>query len=231
LGKANLNIPLWKKYLSYLKDVPLDHRHSEKNGDLTLLLVRGRYQLCTANAIYSFDDLYDNFTDAFRRMNLDAIPGDQVLILGLGLGSIPLMLEKTFHQKFEFTAVEFDEEIVMLQEQYTAPRMESMVDVIIGDAYIFVKTTAQKFDLICIDIFIDEKIPAPFKTSKFIEDIKNLLTPQGIVLFNHLGITPKDRKETTRYFNEIFKPIFPKGHLLSIKGNYILFNDKDAVDG
>ncbi len=231
MGKEILDIPLWKKYLSYFKDVPLDHRYSEKNGELTLLLVRGRYQLCTTNAIYSFDDLYDNFTDAFRRMNLNAIPGDQVLILGLGLGSIPLMLEQKFHQKLQFTAVEFDEEIVMLQEEYTAPRMQSQVDVIVGDAEIFVQTTIQKYDLICIDLFIDEKIPAPFKTTEFLFKINNILTPGGLVLFNHLGITPTDRKETTQYFNNIFKPIFPNGHLLSIKGNYILFNDKDAING
>jgi len=119
LGKEVVTIPFWKKCLSYIKDVPLDHRFSEMNGDLTLLLVKGRFQLCTENAIYSYDDLYDNFTGAFRRMNLDSIPGDQVLLLGLGLGSIPIILEKKFNRQFEYTAVELDEEIVALQEKYT----------------------------------------------------------------------------------------------------------------
>ena len=229
MGKQGLNIPLWKKYLSYIKDVPIDHRHSEKNGDLTLLLVNGRFQLCTANAIYSFDDLYDNFTAAFKQMNLNAIPGDEVLILGLGLGSVPYILEKVFHKKYKYTAVEIDEEIVRLQEEYTAPRMESDIDIIIGNAQSFVDATTQQFDLICIDIFIDEKIPPSFKTTEFVTRIKELLNPKGIILFNHLGITPSDRKETKTYFDDIFKPIFPNSHLIGVKGNYILFNDKDAL--
>lgn len=231
MGKEVVTIPFWKKCLSYIKDVPIDHRSSEMNGYLTLLLVRGRYQLCTANAIYSFDDLYDNFTGAFRQLNLDAIPGNQALLLGLGLGSIPLILEKSFNRLFDYTAVELDEEIVALQEKYTTPRLQSNLNVIIGNANSFVVTTEEKYDLICIDIFVDEKIPEIFKTSEFLQHIHNLLNPKGVVLFNHLGITPKDRKETRRYFNEIFKPIFPKSHLLSIKGNYILFNDKDALRG
>ena len=91
--------PFWKKILSYFFEFHIESAPSEINPHLYVSLNRGRYQLSTANAIYSFEDLYDNFFDAFKKVNLDQYPIKNVLVLGLGLGSIPLMLEKNLKKK------------------------------------------------------------------------------------------------------------------------------------
>ena len=98
--------PLWKRWLSHLFVFHIESTSSEYNPHLYVSLRNGRYQLCTANAIYSFEDLYDNFADSFVQLELDKLPGKRVLILGFGLGSIPLILEKLGYTDFEFTGVE-----------------------------------------------------------------------------------------------------------------------------
>ncbi|MEL7021873.1 MAG: hypothetical protein AAGK47_09700, partial [Bacteroidota bacterium] len=103
-----MNVPTWKKWLSYLTEIHIESAPSEINPHLYVSLRRGRYQLCTANAIYSYEDLYSNFYKAFEQVNLHKIKGDRVLILGYGMGSIPYILEKKMNYDFNYTAIEID---------------------------------------------------------------------------------------------------------------------------
>ena len=47
--------PLWKRLVSYLFEIHVESTSSEFNPHLYVSLYKGRYQLSTANAIYSFD--------------------------------------------------------------------------------------------------------------------------------------------------------------------------------
>jgi len=99
-----MDIPLWKKYLSYLKDVSLEQTSSPYNSYLEVLLVNGRKQLVTENAIYSFDDKYENFNQTFKLIDWKKKQGDEALVLGLGLGSVILLLEKFYKISYNYTA-------------------------------------------------------------------------------------------------------------------------------
>ncbi|MCB0574813.1 MAG: hypothetical protein KDC61_09635, partial [Saprospiraceae bacterium] len=91
-----MRIPLWKKWLSYLVPMTLEEAASEQNPELSVILDRGRLQLLSGDAIYSWDDLYRNFLLAFEKLQIKERNIDQVLVLGLGLGSVPFILEKVF---------------------------------------------------------------------------------------------------------------------------------------
>ena len=106
--------PIWKKWLSYVKEISLEQTYSVYNPHLEVLLVEGRHQLVTEDAIYSFDDKYINFDEAFKRINWQKIKGKRVLVLGLGLGSVILLLEKKYGLDLDYTAVEIDPEICRL---------------------------------------------------------------------------------------------------------------------
>ncbi|MEL6802803.1 MAG: hypothetical protein AAFO91_03355, partial [Bacteroidota bacterium] len=60
-----MEIPAYKRWLSYLWEQQLETTSSEYNPELTVSLVRGRVQLIAQNAIYSFGDYYLNFRKAF----------------------------------------------------------------------------------------------------------------------------------------------------------------------
>ena len=91
--------PTWKIWLSYFTEIVLERGSSDPNEDLQLGLKKGRYCLSTPNAIYSFGDLYDNFSKSFQQLDIVEKNIKDVLVLGFGLGSIPFMLEKTFSKK------------------------------------------------------------------------------------------------------------------------------------
>ncbi len=210
--------------MSYFFEFHIESAPSEINPHLYVSLSRGRYQLSTANAIYSFEDLYDNFFDAFKEVNLDQYPIEDVLILGLGLGSIPLMLEKNFEKKYNYTAVEIDESVIYLASKYALPQLESNIQMICADAFAFVMQTEQKFDLICMDVFLDDVVPEEFEENDFLKKLKTLVNDDGILLFNRLASHPKDVERTKVFYHKNFKAVFPEGSYLEVKGNWMLLN-------
>ncbi len=186
---------------------------------------KGRFQLSAAHAVYSFEDLYSNFKIAFSRITL---PPDNanVLILGFGLGSIPQLLEKTFQKNYSYTAAEIDESVLSLANKYTLPRLQSSIDLICADAFTFVQQSNQRFDLICMDVFLDDVIPDSMMTTNFLQLLKRLLNTDGILLYNSLSYLPKDVQLSRQFFNETFLAQFPEGTFIDAKGNWILLNDK-----
>jgi len=221
-----MNIPTWKKWLSYLTELHIESAPSEINPHLYVSLRRGRYQLCTANAIYSYEDLYDNFVKAFERIQLDKVSGKKVLILGFGLGSIPLILEQKFQQDFHYTAVGIDESVLYLANKYTVPKLNSSIDFIQADAFAFVDQCAEQFDLICMDVFLDDVIPKQFHEDYFLRRLQQLLNPNGLLLYNCLALTEEDANTTEKFYYEHFVPNFPQGKYLDVDGNWVLVNDR-----
>ena len=213
-----MEIPKWKHWLSYLTEVHLESSSSEHNEELHVTLNKGRLQLSTPNAIYSFADKYENFYKTFEQIELDNSI-EEVLILGFGLGSIPYMLEKKFDKKYRYTGVELDEEVIYLASKYVLSDLQSEVMLIEADAINYMQQCTQAFDLICIDIFVDDQIPDVFLTRAFLHLVKDSLTDDAVVIFNHLADRPKYEKKAKAYYNDVFVKVFPEGKYLQILGN------------
>jgi spermidine synthase len=187
-------------------------------------LVRGRYQLNTANAVYSFADLYTNFRMAFQQLEIKSQPVDDVLILGFGLGSIPYMLERVFDCHFNYTAVEIDEEVLYLAHQYALPEITSPIEIITANAFDYAAQCETQYDLICMDVFLDDIIPDDFETTDFIGNLKRLLRPQGILLYNRLSYSEGDKEKSRSFLEEGFRKIFPEAFYIDTESNWILVN-------
>lgn len=213
-----MEIPKWKKWLSYVMEIHLESSSSEHNEELHISLSKGRLQLSTANAIYSYADKYENFYKTFERIKLYEKTED-VLILGFGLGSIPFMLENKFGKKYNYTGVELDDEVIYLASKYVLSSLKSDVLLIEADAINYIHQCTQAFDLICIDIFVDDQIPDVFLTTDFLNLVKDSLTEKGSVIFNHLADRPSYEKKARTYFNEVFEQVFPEGKYLQVLGN------------
>ncbi len=224
-----MNQPLWRRLLSYVKTVHIETTGSGYNPYLRVVLNRGRYQLLTANAIYSYGDLYDNFSKAFEKIDLDRLEIKDVLILGFGLGSIPLILETMFQKKYYYTAVEIDPEILRLANTYVVPDIQSGIEFQLSDAATFAAFSDEKYDMICMDVFLDDEVPTELEHEDFLVNLKKMLSPDGILLFNKLSYSKKDKKNSDAFFINHFKRIFTEGVYLDVKGNYILLNRGDIL--
>ncbi|MFT4758614.1 MAG: SAM-dependent methyltransferase [Paraglaciecola sp.] len=219
-----MQAPFFKKILSYLTEIHLESAPSEINPHLYVSLNKGRYQLSTANAVYSYGDLYDNFSKTFDQLEPELTEKMNVLILGFGLGSIPYMLENTFGKQMYYTAVEIDENVIYLAEKYVLDELDAPIQLICMDAFAFVMQCQEQFDLICMDVFLDDVVPPKFTGKHFLEALKDLLEPDGRLLFNRLALSNEDLERTGRFYEKEFKPVFEDGTYLDVGGNWMLMN-------
>lgn len=217
----------WQRLQSYFMEVPIETLHSDYNPTLQVSLVRNRFQLSTENSIYSFDDLYVNFYRAFRALQLPK-EGSDVLILGLGLASIPYMLEHHFERHYNYWAVEIDEAVVELASKYTLPRLNSHIEIFCTDAEYFVQTCDRKFDLVIVDLFLDDVIPTFLDDHEGNAHVKSLIGTHGLVMYNRLFRSEHDQERTKKYYEEIFKSSFDQASQLDVGGNWILLGRNGA---
>lgn len=217
-----MNQPWYKVARSYIDDVLIESTSSDYNEELYLLLVKGRYQLVTDSVIYSYGDKYVNFLAAFNHITTQNIKS--CLILGFGLGSIVDILEKKHNAFPTVTGIEIDEVIIEMAERYTLPNFKSDVDLIHYDAYLFVDKLKDKFDLVCLDIFINEVIPARFLTLSYIKKLSKLLTNKGVIVVNCLYTSESVKTATNQFLNTVFKVVFPASKTVFSNGNLMLIS-------
>ena len=213
-------ITFLKKWYSYLDDILLEETSSELNPLLQVYLSKGRYQLCTEQAIYSYEDKYENFEYAFRKLKWERYKIDSVLVLGLGLASIPQMLEKHFDKSFDYTLVELDEEVVYLANKYILKNLKSKTTVINTNALRYIEQSQEKFDMICMDVFVDNIIPVEFRQTASLEHLSRLLKGQGILLYNVLRTGFE--KQTDELIQDLEK-VFPHVWYDQIENNLIIY--------
>ena len=214
------------RLMSFFLECPLESISTPLHPVLNVVLIQGRLQLCTEKAVYSFSDLYTNFRSAFRSLRIQQLPVSDVLLLGLGLGSIPELLEKKFRCRYRYTCVEIDEGIIDLARRYTLERLRSPFEIICTDAALFVAQTHRRYDMICADVFIDDQIPDQTQSLEFFEHLQRICAPDGLVLFNCFALESSDQAKAQRLFEERFLPVFPNATYLDVKTNWILISDK-----
>ena len=211
-------------FLSYFYDIRLEQAVSHHNKQLENLLSQGRIKLVIPNAVYSFKDFYNSFRSAFNILQTENRKIKGVLVLGFGLGSVPLILEKIYNKNANYIGVEIDENIIFLAHKYNSSLRKINLQLIKYDALDYVKNCKEKFDLIAADLFIDNKVPEQFESEDFCRNLKQLLLPDGPVLFSQIFSTKESEKHGADFLQGAFKNIFPLAECIKTKGNIVLHN-------
>ncbi|NJB85904.1 hypothetical protein GGR26_001672 [Lewinella marina] len=220
----------FRYWLSYLWEQSLEVTASDYNAYLEVCLVHGRLQLVAEDAIYSFGDYYLNFRKIFEVFDFDRLPERaSVLVLGLGLGSIPELLERHVGLEYSYVAVEIDPVIIELASEYSLPALSSPVEVVQADALAFLQADERRFDLICVDVFQDATVPGHLDGAGFVQLLRDSLRPGGALIYNRLAASLPDRTAARGYFEAVFAPAFPAPHLYDTGGNYLLVNDRQFL--
>lgn len=217
-----MKLPFWKKWLSYLRPITLETTSSDLNTFLEVQVSNGRLMLCTENAVYSYSDLYDNFRDAFTALHIKTRAIEEVLVLGLGLGSIPEMLEKNFDRSYYYTCIEADEEVIVLADKYVLRDLKSPMDVVYADAADWVWATDERFDMICVDIFVDDSTPSEFRELEFLARCNDLLSESGILIYNCLAFNSTDTQNAQQFYDATFKHAFAQSKILKLRCNWMM---------
>lgn len=224
-----MKFPLWKICLSYLTDVYIESSSSELNEELHVILSKGRLQLCSANAIYSFEDLYKNFALLFEQIDLSYLKENKVLILGFGLGSIPILLEKNSDKVIQYIGIEKDEEVIYLANKYILPKIKGSIQLISTDAMSFVQNCQEKFELILIDVFIDDVIPSELLTTNFLSKVNSIAAEDSMVIMNTLANEPANKAKSVHFFDNVFKQVFKEAKALTLHKNLMLLSNSQNL--
>jgi len=212
-----------KRLLSYFFDFSLESRSSKLNKTLSVVLSRGRFRLDAENATYSFEDKYRSFCTAFEKTSLENKKLKDILVLGLGLGSIPVMLEKNFKQNpGSITAVELDSVVVDLAKKYLPPSISQKTDFVCEDALNFKNPSNKKYDLIAFDVFIDDFTDEQFRSTEYLQSLKNLLSNDGTLYYNLMTDNRESQQRAELFFVDTFKVVFPSGVRIDTGGNWVL---------
>ena len=181
-----------KRLISYIW--PTTRRFSsEINGILEVTYVNGKKVLDTENANYSYGSLQKILEIGLTKVDLKSV--ENLLLLGMGGGSIIQSLRETFEYKKNIVAVEIDPQVIKLARDEFGISESEKLQIIQKDAYEFVKTSEEKFQLIIIDLFIDLNVPPIFYEKEFCKNVSSLLQKNGFIIFN-VGVNLKKNSKS-----------------------------------
>lgn len=136
----------------------------------------------TENANYSYGSLQKILEIGLTKVDLKSV--ENLLLLGLGGGSIIHSLRNTFEYSKNIVAVDIDPAIIKLANEEFGITTSEKLQIIEDDAFQFVKNATEKFQLIIIDLFIDTNVPPIFYEKEFCKNVSTLLQKDGFIIFN-----------------------------------------------
>ncbi|TPH15123.1 spermidine synthase [Litorilituus lipolyticus] len=145
--------------------------------------------------------LYFNYTKLLLSSLLINPNPEKILIIGLGGGT----MSNTLHQLLpdsQIDNIEIDNSVIKVAREYFKFFENDHIKAISQDGRVFVKRALlkkQQYDWIILDAFNGDYIPEHLMTKEFLEEIKNLLTPQGVLTANTFSVSKLYDYESATY--------------------------------
>ena len=157
-------------------------------GDIRRIMVDGFAQSVSHHANH-VQRLYWGKTIQILKENFTQL--HNVLLLGLGGGTLVHMISKTFPGVY-ITSVDIDQTMVDIANNYFDLGSVTNHRIIVDDALRLVIEPSKfgisefEFSAVIVDIYIGEKYPDLGKSGNFIAAVKNLVAPGGLIIFNRI---------------------------------------------
>ena len=206
------------RLLSYI--YPITKKiESKYNGTLEITWYNGKKHLNSKNANYSYGSLQKILKFGLQKVDLTNC--ENILILGLGGGSVIETLLKDFNYKNHITALEIDPVIIDIAKEEFNLSENKKLTIICDDALGFMKQNTSIFDLIVIDLFIDTEVPETFLKKNFWDDIVRNNSDKGSILFN-ASLHDKNDKNILRILSYLDNNSYQTQKLEKVNGTNTL---------
>ncbi len=195
-------------FLSYLYPIRLYHAASDYSGPVEVRLEYGKKVLNTLNSNYSFGSLARVFQLALRQMPPPPplLTQSEVLMLGFGAGTLVQLLRGCYHFKGKITGVDHDRALLNFARRHFPDSFEGS-ELVIEDARTFLTHNRNSFDLIFIDLFIDNEVADFATSSSFLRAVKAHLRPGG-QLYHNLMIWNRGKfRALMDSYRKVFGPV------------------------
>ena len=110
----------------------------------------------------------------------------RILVAGLGGGTIPMAMRDLFPDA-SIDVLEVDQAVVTVAEEFFGFREDEAMTAHVVDARVFIKRAGlrdEQYDYIVLDAFSGEYIPEHLLSKEFLEEVRAILTPDGVVVAN-----------------------------------------------
>jgi hypothetical protein len=218
----------WRFITSFVQGKTLYTTQSPINPHLEVRYMNGRLTLNAQNANYSFGNLHRVFYDTFEEFQVYQRPIRNALILGLGAGSIVKILVEDYGHQCPIKGVEIDPEVIRLGRDYFELDRYQNLQILQQDAFEYVETAQDRFDLIAVDLFLDRQVPEQAETAQFVERLSQLLAPRGLLVFNRMFDKGYERTQT-QHFLELFEIFFQDVILYHTVVNLMIVVDRNRA--
>lgn len=138
-----------------------------------------------------------------------------VLVIGLGGGTIPSFLHKRFPEA-TIDVVDIDPVVVELARSHFGFREDVRMQAHVQDGRKFVERAPRRYDIVFLDGFGTENVPPHLATREFLQAVRRILTPTGIVVGNLWG------RGSNRLYDAMVKTyrvVFPHLYVLDVPGS------------
>jgi spermidine synthase len=202
----------------------------EDQGDYRCLKFNTKQQKSQQSCIYKSDPqkLVFSYTKLLLASLLLNNNPKNILIIGLGGGTLSNTLHQLYPESY-ITNVEIDDVVTKVARQYFNYLENERISTITQDGRIFVKRAAikkQQFDLIILDAFNGDYIPEHLMTVEFLQELKQVLSKNGILAANTFSISRLYAHESATY-QAVFGDFYNvRGDLYS---NRIILASKNLV--
>ncbi len=146
-----------------------------------------------------------------------------VLIVGLGGGTLPRALARLLPDS-TIDVVEIDPAVINVAQKFFAFKPQINEHVIESDGRVYVKRAIREqrhYDLIMLDAFDHEYIPEHLLTREFLQEVRTLLTPGGVLAANTFSSSRLYDHESVTYaavFGEFFNLRRANRVILAVNG-------------
>jgi spermidine synthase len=146
---------------------------------------------------------------------LPSLPPRRALILGLGGGTLARLLGARFGTSVRMVGV--DDDVAIIETARAAGWLAvPNLELVVSDAFEFVKTRDQRFDYVAVDLFRGERLVAQIFGQPFLKRVRALLEPPAQVAFNMFS----DRWTPGRV--ERLRALFEIRELKTVGGNVVV---------
>lgn len=193
------------------------------NGDVTpfleIIQYKGQYHLNSMNANYSFGSLHAIFDRLFTQIHVGQYQFKNILILGMGGGSIVSLLRNKYNIATPITAVEKDPVVIDLAAKYFDIARYHDLTIVQADAYDFVCTSSDRYDLVIVDLFIDAIVPEIFASHEFLSHLRRVTADASCIIYNKMTEHPAHKHEFAE-LSEEFGRLFPGSRVMKVVANH-----------
>ncbi|MDQ7960664.1 spermidine synthase [Flavobacterium lindanitolerans] len=193
-----------KRILSYLLPINVYKQHSSVSKNLEVTWANGELVLDSKNTNYSYGSLQRILRIGLENIGFETVlKAEHILVLGVAGGSVIKTLSEEIGFKGRITGVEIDSEVLQIANSYFGLDKIPNLEIIVDDASKYVLKDKNKYGLIIVDIFQDTTMPDFLFEDFFQKQICELLDKKGIILFNTMCLTDKDRLRNKEYLSNI----------------------------